>query len=81
MSSAKPIAVVVEPKIAFCTKIPGIRYITYVIPAGVMMLPANTKRNSSTNMIGWTSSKTRTVGMREIWSRLRRITTMPSANA
>ena len=28
MSSASPIAVVVEPKIAFCTKMPGIRNCT-----------------------------------------------------
>ena len=28
MSSASPMAVVVEPKMAFCTKMPGIRNIT-----------------------------------------------------
>jgi hypothetical protein len=81
MSSANPTAVVVAPKIAFWMKIPGIRNITYVNPAGrLVMLPANTNTNSSTNMIGCTSSKTSTVGIREICSRFRRITTMPSAN-
>ncbi len=80
MSSARPIAVVVDPKIAFCTKIPGIRNITYVKPGGrFAMFPANTIVNSSTNMIGCANSKTRAVGMRRICSRFRRMTTMPSA--
>ena len=80
MSSARPIAVVVEPKIAFCTKMPGIRNITYVKPGGrFAMFRANTIVNSRTNMIGCANSKTRAVGMRRICSRFRRITTMPSA--
>src|SRR5213078_3424495 len=79
MSSARPIAVVVEPKIAFCTKMPGIRNITYVKPGGrFAMFRANTIVNSRTNMIGCASSKMRAVGMRRICSRFRRITTMPS---
>ncbi len=34
MSSARPMAVLVEPNSAFCTKIPGIRNCTYVRPGG-----------------------------------------------
>ncbi len=38
-------------------------------------------RNSSTNMIGWTSSKTNTVGTRVRVSRFRRATSSPSTTA
>ena len=57
MSSAIPIAVVIEAKASVWMKMPGIRYSRQPPPPGSGIAPPKTNANRTTNMIDWRIAK------------------------